>query len=102
MRETTDEFIADCARLIETYHDDAPFSLRQVVVAPCQPVNGYRETFVESVRLARDKGVRLHTHVGEGESPVILARHGAERSITSMRWALPGGHLLCPLLGADP
>lgn len=77
MRETTDEFIADCARLIETYHDDAPFSLRQVVVAPCQPVNGYRETFVESVRLARDKGVRLHTHVGEGESPVILARHGA-------------------------
>jgi len=76
MRETTDEFIADCARLIETYHDTSPFSMRQVVVAPCQPVNSYRETFVESVRLARDKGVRLHTHVGEGESDVILARHG--------------------------
>ncbi|WP_296036778.1 amidohydrolase [uncultured Agrobacterium sp.] len=76
MRETTDEFIADCARLIDTYHDAAPFSMRQVVVAPCQPVNGYRETFVESVRLARDKGVRLHTHVGEGESEVIRARHG--------------------------
>ena len=76
MRETTDEFIADCARLIETYHDASPFSMRQVVVAPCQPVNSYRETFVESVRLARDKGVRLHTHVGEGESDVILARHG--------------------------
>lgn len=76
MRETTDEFIADCARLIETYHDASPLSMRQVVVAPCQPVNSYRETFVESVRLARDKGVRLHTHVGEGESDVILARHG--------------------------
>ncbi len=76
MRETTDEFIADCARLIDTYHDAAPFGMRQVVVAPCQPVNGYRETFVESVRLARDKGVRLHTHVGEGESEVIRARHG--------------------------
>jgi len=28
------------------------------------------------VRLARDKGVLLHTHVGEGESPVIEARTG--------------------------
>ncbi|MCO6188378.1 amidohydrolase [Rhizobium sp. L1K21] len=76
MLETTDEFINDCARVIDAYHDDAPFSMRQVVVSPCQPVNAYRETFVESVRLARDKHVFLHTHVGEGESPVIEARHG--------------------------
>lgn len=76
MLETTDEFIADCGRLIDTYHDASPFSMRQVVVAPCQPVNCYKDTFVESVRLARDKGVLLHTHVGEGESPVIAARSG--------------------------
>jgi hydroxyatrazine ethylaminohydrolase len=76
MRETTDEFISDCERLIDAYHDPAPFSMRQVVVAPCQPVNCYKETFVESVALARDKGVMMHTHVGEGESPVIEARTG--------------------------
>ncbi|TGV80405.1 amidohydrolase, partial [Mesorhizobium sp. M00.F.Ca.ET.158.01.1.1] len=76
MLETTDEFIADCARLIDTYHDAGRFSMRQVVVAPCQPVNCYRETFVESVALARDRKVRMHTHVGEGESPVMQARHG--------------------------
>lgn len=76
MRETTDEFIADCARLIDRYHDAAPFSMAQVAVAPCQPVNSYRETFVESIRLARDKGVLLHSHVGEGESEVIKARTG--------------------------
>jgi hydroxyatrazine ethylaminohydrolase len=76
MLETTDEFLADCERLIDSYHDAGPFSLRQVAVAPCQPVNCYRETFVESVRLARDKGVLLHTHVGEGESPVMQARTG--------------------------
>lgn len=76
MLETTDEFIADCARLIDTYHNPSPFSLTRVVVAPCQPVNCYRETFVESVALARDRGVLLHTHVGEGESKVIDARHG--------------------------
>ncbi|MBS1168142.1 MAG: hydroxydechloroatrazine ethylaminohydrolase (hydroxyatrazine hydrolase) [Proteobacteria bacterium] len=76
MLETTDEFLADCERLIDRYHDSSPFSLRQVVISPCQPVNSYRETFVESVTLARDKGVFLHTHVGEGESPVMEARHG--------------------------
>lgn len=76
MLETTEEFIADCERLIDSYHDASPFSMRQVVVAPCQPVNCYRETFVESAALARDRGVLLHTHVGEGESPVLLARHG--------------------------
>jgi hydroxyatrazine ethylaminohydrolase len=76
MLETTDAFLADCERLIDSYHDAGPFSLRQVAVAPCQPVNCHRDTFVESVRLARDKGVLLHTHVGEGESPVMLARTG--------------------------
>jgi hydroxydechloroatrazine ethylaminohydrolase len=76
MLETTDGFIADCARVIDAYHDPARFSMRQVVVSPCQPVNCYRETFVESVRLARDKGVYLHSHVGEGESPVIEQVHG--------------------------
>ncbi|NIY99261.1 amidohydrolase [Salipiger sp. HF18] len=76
MLETTDEFLADCERLIDAYHDAGPFSMRQVSLAPCQPVNGYRETFVESIRLARDKGAILHTHVGEGESEVIRARHG--------------------------
>ncbi len=76
MREGTDEFINDCARLIETYHDANPLSMRQVAIAPCQPVNSYKETFIESIALARDKGVLLHSHVGEGESEVIKQRTG--------------------------
>ena len=76
MLESTEEFIADCERVIDAYHDPERFSMRQVVVAPCQPVNCYKDTFVQSVALARDKGVVLHTHVGEGESPVIESRTG--------------------------
>lgn len=76
MLESTETFLADCERLIGSYHDASRFSMRQVVVAPCQPVNAWRETFAESVRLARDHGVRLHTHAGEGESAVMQARHG--------------------------
>ena len=33
MLETTDEFLADCERLIDTYHDPAPLSMRQIVLA---------------------------------------------------------------------
>jgi hydroxydechloroatrazine ethylaminohydrolase len=76
MVETTDEFLKDCQRLIEAYHDPDPYSMRQVIVAPCQPINCYPETFVESVRLARDKGVYLHTHLGEGENEGMIARWG--------------------------
>lgn len=76
MLETTDEFISDCERVIDRYHDPDRFSMRQVVVAPCQPVNCYKDTMVQSVALARDKGVILHTHVGEGESPVMQERTG--------------------------
>ena len=76
MLETTDEFIADCERVIDAYHDPKRFGMRQVVVAPCQPVNCYKDTMVQSVALARDKGVILHTHAGEGESPVMEARTG--------------------------
>lgn len=76
MRESTEEFIADCDRLIEAYHDSSRFSMRQVAIAPCQPVNSYLDTFTESVALARDKSVLLHSHVGEGESEVIKQRTG--------------------------
>ena len=76
MRETTDEFLSDCERLIDTYHDPSPYSMSQIVISPCQPMNSYKETFVESVKLARDKKVFMHTHLGEGENDVMLARYG--------------------------
>jgi len=76
MCETTDAFLQDCERLIDTYHDSRPFSMQQIVVAPCQPVNCYRETFSEALALARAKKVLLHTHLGEGENGTMLERWG--------------------------
>lgn len=80
MVETTEEYIRDCERLLDLYHDDSPFSMRQIVLAPCQPINCYPETFTETVALARDRGVRMHTHLGEGENELMLARYG-KRSV---------------------
>lgn len=76
MVETTDEFISDCERIIDLYHDPKPYSMGQIVVAPCQPINSHKSTFVESVALARDKGVYLHTHLGEGENNIMVERWG--------------------------
>lgn len=89
MVESTDTFIRDCERLIDTYHDSRPFSMSQVVISPCQPINCYKETFVESVKLAKAKGVRLHTHLGEGESEGIRERYG----VRSVQWCEDMGFL---------
>lgn len=82
MLETTDEFLADCERLITQYHQTEDGAMRQIVIAPCQPINAYQETFVESARLAREHGVSLHTHLGEGENAGMVARTGK----TSVEW----------------
>jgi len=76
MLETTEEFIKDCERIIDLFHDPSPFSMSQIVVAPCQPINSYPETFVEALNLARSKGVYLHTHLGEGENNIMVERWG--------------------------
>ena len=76
MLETTDEFLKDCDRLIGLYHDPRPFSMKQIVMAPCQPINCRRDTFAETVAMAREKGVRMHTHLGEGENEGMIARWG--------------------------
>ena len=76
MLETTEEFISDTKRLIDKYHDTNPFSMSQIVIAPCQPVNCYKDTFIESVKLAKETGARLHTHLGEGENNIMMDRWG--------------------------
>ncbi len=84
MLENTETYLADCRRLIDTYHDDSLYAMRQVVMAPCQPVNCLPETFTETVRMARGAGVRMHTHLCEGENAQMLARYG-KRSIAWCR-----------------
>lgn len=76
MVETTEKYIRDAKHLIHTYHDDSPYSMHQIVLAPCQPTNCYEETFIQSVQLSHDTGVRLHTHLAEGENPAMVERYG--------------------------
>lgn len=63
--QSVDEIMKDSARLIEAYHDPTFGSMRQIVLAPCSPFSVSPELLRQSAMLARQYGVRLHTHLCE-------------------------------------
>ncbi len=65
--DSEENILRDSQRLIETYHDPKPGALIQVVLAPCSPFSVTGELMKQSAALARQYGVRLHTHLAETE-----------------------------------
>ncbi|MBN2389027.1 MAG: 8-oxoguanine deaminase [Anaerolineales bacterium] len=59
--------LRDSQRLIERYHDPEPGAFVQIVLAPCSPFSVTGELMKQSAALAREYGVRLHTHLAETE-----------------------------------
>ena len=70
--------LADCIRVIDTFHDPAPGAMIRVGVAPCSPFSVSRELMRDAALLARDKAVMLHTHLAENDEDVAfsLSRFG--------------------------
>ena len=59
------QILADSQRVIETFHEAAERSMRRVILAPCSPFSVTKDLMTESAALARQYGVRLHTHLAE-------------------------------------
>jgi 8-oxoguanine deaminase len=57
--------MADCERLIGLVHDPAPDAMIQLALAPCAPFNVEERTMTGMAKLAREAGLRLHTHMCE-------------------------------------
>ena len=76
--EDEDAILKDSQRVIEQYHDPKPGSMLQIVLAPCSPFSVTPDLMRESARLARSRGVRLHTHLCEtlDEERYTLQHHG--------------------------
>ncbi|MEG1882594.1 MAG: 8-oxoguanine deaminase [Clostridia bacterium] len=76
--QTVDEILSDSERLIQRYHDDQPLSMRQMVLAPCSPFSVTGDLLKETAALARQYGVRLHTHLCEtrDEESFTIAQFG--------------------------
>ena len=75
--QSVDEIMKDSARLIEQYHDPSFGSMHQIVLAPCSPFSVSSELLRQSAIVARQYGVRLHTHLCEtqDEENFMLSRY---------------------------
>ncbi|MCG8454534.1 MAG: 8-oxoguanine deaminase [Spirochaetales bacterium] len=63
--QTEAEILADSERVIKEFHDSHPQSMRKVVLAPCSPFSVSEGLMKDSAALARQYGVRIHTHLAE-------------------------------------
>jgi cytosine/adenosine deaminase-related metal-dependent hydrolase len=70
--------LADSRRLLREYHDPRPRSLLRIALAPCAPFSVSEDLMRRTADLARERGVRLHTHLAEtqDEEAYCLERYG--------------------------
>ncbi|HEV8253441.1 MAG TPA: 8-oxoguanine deaminase [Vicinamibacteria bacterium] len=57
--------LADSRRLIREHHDPRPRAMTRVALAPCSPFSVTDDLMRRTADLAREHGVRLHTHLAE-------------------------------------
>lgn len=65
--------LKDCERVVSAFHDPAPGAMVRVGVAPCSPFSVSRELMRDAAILARDLGVRLHTHLAENAEDIAYS-----------------------------
>jgi cytosine/adenosine deaminase-related metal-dependent hydrolase len=63
--EDRDEILQACADAIDRHHDPAPDAMVRIALAPCSPFSVTKELMRETAEYARQRGVRLHTHMAE-------------------------------------
>jgi cytosine/adenosine deaminase-related metal-dependent hydrolase len=60
-----DTILADSRRLIREHHDPRPGAMTRIALAPCSPFSVTDGLMRRTADLAREHGVRLHTHLAE-------------------------------------
>ena len=88
--EDLDTILAATADAVDRFHDPSPDSMLRVGVAPCSPFSVTDTLLKEAAALARDKGVRLHTHLAETTDEEVFCRErfgcGPVEYMDSLGW----------------
>ncbi|WP_265588750.1 8-oxoguanine deaminase [Rhodococcus erythropolis] len=63
--EKLDDILTGTQSVIDRWHDPNAGSMLQIAVAPCSPFSVTESLLRESATLARENGVRMHTHLAE-------------------------------------
>jgi cytosine/adenosine deaminase-related metal-dependent hydrolase len=91
--EELDVILAATADAIDRHHDPSPDSMLRVGVAPCSPFSVTGDLLEQAAALARDKGVRLHTHLAETTDEDAFCREkfgcGPVEYVESLGWLGP-------------
>jgi cytosine/adenosine deaminase-related metal-dependent hydrolase len=91
--EDIDAILEATSEAIDRHHDPSPDSMLRLGVAPCSPFSVTGELLEQSAALARDKGVRLHTHLAEttDEDAFCRERFGCSpvEYVDSLGWLGP-------------
>ncbi|MEZ0293294.1 MAG: 8-oxoguanine deaminase [Solirubrobacteraceae bacterium] len=76
--EDRDAILAASAAAIDHFHAPAPGAMVRIALAPTSPFSVTRELMAETAELARQRGVRLHTHLAEtiDEETFCMERFG--------------------------
>ena len=74
MVEDEERVLSDCERLVRAHHDPSPTSMTQIALGPSTLMSSTESAFRRSAELARDLGVRLHTHVADDPEEEAFVR----------------------------
>ena len=104
--ENEAEILNDTIRVIDRFHDPSAGAMVRIGVAPCSPFSVSRGLMRDSALLARDKNVRLHTHLAENSEDVeySLEKFGCRPGVYAeqLGWVGPDvWHTHCVQLDAD-
>ncbi len=90
--EREDDILADCERLIRTYHDPQPGAMTRVDLAPGSPFAVTARLMQESVALARRHGVGSHTHLAQSaeDEAYMHAKYGRSSVEMAEEWGWVG------------
>ncbi|MEL7215821.1 MAG: amidohydrolase family protein, partial [Pseudomonadota bacterium] len=67
------DILEDSIRVVDAFHDPSPGAMVRVGLAPCSPFSVSRELMRDAAVLARDKDVRLHTHLAENDEDIAYS-----------------------------
>jgi len=67
------EILDDMIRVVDAFHDPGAGAMVRVGLAPCSPFSVSRDLMRDAADLARDKGVRLHTHLAENDEDIAYS-----------------------------
>jgi len=66
--------LADSRRLIAEHHDPRPRSMLRLALAPCAPFSVSEDLMRRTAELAREHGLRLHTHLAETKDEEVYCQ----------------------------